>query len=134
MNEPRNEPASENCPPECDWLTKGFHFEHELMRISGVVDRTHGKIDTLQQQLEVLIKSNKTEMDIAIRRYIDESTRQIMAITESVRANANLITENAANIREIKLRMARTIAIWASIAGAIVAAIPAVIHAIQGIL
>lgn len=101
------------CPPNCDWPAKGFHLEREVIRLSVAVETACGRLEVLHTQLEALINANRLEMDVTLRRYIDETTRQVTQIATACQANAD-------SIAGIKMHLARNVAIFSSIAAGVI--------------
>jgi hypothetical protein len=120
------------CPPYCDWPRKGVHFEAELLRLSVAIQTVVTRMDTVTTQLEVLIRAEKLDMEDHLRRYVDGTTQQIKDLSEACRANAEACKANAVDIASMKGAMAKSVAIYGSLAGFFAALIPAVIEILRG--
>lgn len=109
------------CPPSCDWPVKGFHLEREVIRLSVAVETACSRLETLHGQLESLISANRLEMDVTVRRYIDDTTRQIIEVANACKAN----TEAIANI---KMHLAKNVAIFSSIAAGFISLVGIIVE------
>ena len=113
------------CPPYCDWPSVGHHIKEEMMRISNA-------LLSMSVQFQTWMAANKGDTDTKIKTMMDDVARQLLVLSEACKANAEACKSNALDVAAIKAAMAKSVAIYGSIAGFLAAAIPFIVQLLRG--
>ena len=120
-----DEPPVKPCPPYCDWPSVGHHIKEEMIRISNA-------LLTMSVQFQTWMNSNKTDTDSKLRTMMEDVTRQLLVLSDACKSNAEACRSNALDVAAIKAAMAKSVAIYGSMAGFLAAAIPFVVQLLRG--
>ena len=124
--------APEDCIPVCDWPKVSVHVQAEMTRVSNTLLSVSSRLDGLWLQLSALIQANKGDTDTKLRQMMEDVTRQLLTLSEACKANAEACRANSLDIASIKGAMAKSVAIYGSMAGFLAAAIPFVVQLLRG--
>lgn len=124
--------AEEDCIPECDWPKVSVHVQAEMTRISSTLLSVSSRLDGLWLQLSTLIQTSKGDTDAKLRQMMEDVTRQLLTLSEACKSNAEACRMNSLDIASIKGAMAKSVAIYGSLAGFLAAAIPFIVQLLRG--
>ena len=96
--------------------------------LTGVSSR----LDGLWAQLSGLIQQNKGDVDVKLRTLMEDVSRQLLTLSDACKANAEACHANSVDIAGIKAAMAKSVAIYGSLAGFLAAVIPFLIQILKG--
>jgi len=124
--------AEPECPTTCDWPKMSVHVQAEMTRIATTLMAVSTRLDGLWIQLSSLIQQNKGDTDTKLHVMMEDVTRQLLVLSDACKANAEACRANSVDIAGIKAAMAKSVAIYGSMAGFLAAAIPFIVQLIRG--
>jgi len=87
---------------------------------------------SMSVQFQTWMAANKGDTDSKIKSMMDDVARQLLVLSDACKANAEACKSNALDVAAIKAAMAKSVAIYGSIAGFLAAAIPFVVQLLRG--